>query len=169
MPRKPKEQAAAPIGRPSSYTSEMGDAICERLADGDSLRTICAAEEMPSKSTVFRWLADETNTAFRDQYALAREAQADAMVDDMLDIADDGSNDWMERKNADGENIGWTENGEAMRRSTLRVETRKWIAAKMRPKKYGDKIAVDGNMTHGVDGSVVALMDAINGTTRTLP
>lgn len=153
-------------GRPSSYTQVLADLICERLADGESIRTICADEAMPSKSTVFRRLADENNRAFRDQYARAREAQVDALVDEMLDIADDGSNDWMERKNADGENIGWAENGEAMRRSTLRIETRKCIAGKMRPKKYRDKIAV--NATHAVDASVTALMEAVNGKTRSV-
>lgn len=60
----------------------------------------------------------------------------------MVDIADDGSNDWMERKNADGENIGWQENGEALRRSALRVSTRQWIAEKLKPKKYGNKVAL---------------------------
>lgn len=155
-------------GRPSSYTQAIGDAICERLGDGDSLRTICADENMPNKATVFRWLADERYSAFRDQYARARETQADTIVDEMIDIADDGTNDWMERKNADGESIGWMENGEALRRSQLRIAARQWVAGKMRPKKYGDKIAVDGNMNHSADASVLALMAAINGKTRTL-
>lgn len=160
--------ARKPTGRPSAFTNKLADAICNRLADGESLRTICTADDMPDRATVFRWLADERYAAFRDQYARAREAQADAVFDDILDIADDGTNDWMERKNADGENIGWMENGEALRRSQLRVEARKWVAGKLRPKKYGDKIEVDGTMTHGVDSSVAELMDAINGKTRTL-
>lgn len=112
--------------------------ICERLANGDSLRDIVDAEGMPSKSTVMRWLADDET--FRDQYAQARELQADALFDDILTIADDGRNDWMVKKNADGQNIGWTENGEALRRSQLRVDARKWMASKLQPKKYGDRI-----------------------------
>lgn len=133
------------MGRPSDFTQEMADAICERIADGESLRTICDDERMPNKATVFRWLADPTRALFRDQYASAREAQADSLVDDMLPIADDGRNDWMEKQNADGQNIGWQENGEAMRRSQLRLETRKWIAARMQPKKYGEKL----DLNHG--------------------
>lgn len=127
-------------GRPSSYTEALADEICERLAEGESLRSICADEHLPNKSTVFRWLAGDEQFATR--YAHAREAQADAMVDEMTDIADDGANDWMERKNADGACIGWQENGEALRRSALRVSTRQWIAEKLRPKKYGSKLAL---------------------------
>lgn len=132
-----------PKGRPSSFTQEMADTICSRLADGQSLRSICDDDGFPAKTTVMRWLADEQHKAFRDQYARARELQADTMFDDMIDIADDGRNDWMEKRNADGENIGWTENGEALRRSQLRIDARKWMAGKLQPKKYGDKTQME--------------------------
>lgn len=138
-------------GRPTSFTDEIANAICERIADGESLRSICSDDGMPSKSTVFEWLADEKFARFRTKYAHAREAQADALFDEMLDIADDGSNDWMERKNDDGENIGWRENGEALRRSQLRVSTRQWMAAKLQPKKYGEKVT---NVLEGGDKPV---------------
>lgn len=131
------EEAAKP-GRPTSFTQEIADAICERLADGDSLRTICDEEDFPARSTVFKWLSQ--NKAFSDQYARARKEQADALFDEILSIADDGRNDWMERHNNDGEAIGWRENGEALRRSQLRVDARKWMAGKLRPKKYSDKL-----------------------------
>lgn len=94
------------------YSDDIANIICERIADGESLRSICESDEMPAKSTVFDWLADDRYEAFRTKYARAREAQADALVDEMIDIADDGSNDWMEKRNADGENIGWMENGD---------------------------------------------------------
>lgn len=131
------------MGRPSDYSPEIADIICERIADGVSLREICRTEAMPSKAAVFRWLAAHAD--FRDQYARAREAQADALADELLDIADDGDNDWMERKGEDGQSLGWRENGEAIQRSRLRVDTRKWIASKLKPKKYGDKLAVGGD------------------------
>ena len=131
------------MGRPSDYSPEIADLICERIADGISLREICRTEDMPSKAAVFRWLA--AHAEFRDQYARAREAQADALADELLDIADDGDNDWMERKGEDGQSLGWRENGEAIQRSRLRVDTRKWIASKLKPKKYGDKLAVGGD------------------------
>lgn len=130
------------MGGITKFNQTVADAICERLADGESLRTICTAEDMPARSTVFKWLSEQPK--FSDQYARARTAQADAIFDDILEIADDGSNDWMERKNADGENIGWRENGEALRRSALRVDARKWMAGKLAPKKYGEKTQLTG-------------------------
>lgn len=127
----------------TTFTEEVGDIICERIALGESVRSICDDDDMPSMSTVFKWLRD--NEAFSQQYARAREVQADALFDDILDIADDGRNDWIEKRNADGENIGWMENGEALRRSQIRIDARKWMAGKLRPKKYGEKIAVGGD------------------------
>lgn len=126
----------------TTFDQAIADQICERLADGESLRTICTDEAMPARSTVFKWLGEQA--AFSDQYARARSAQADAIFDDILEIADNGSNDWMERRNADGENIGWRENGEALRRSQLRVDARKWMAGKLAPKKYGEKTQLTG-------------------------
>lgn len=140
-----------------AYDRAIADTICERIGSGESLRAICSDEGMPDKATVFRWLA--LDDAFRDQYARAREAQADALFDEILEIADDGQNDWMEKKNADGQNIGWTENGEALRRSVLRVDARKWMAGKLRPKKYGDKIEVDNN--HNLSDPMAALFERI--------
>lgn len=148
----------------STYTEEAADIICERIANGESLKAICEEEGQPSKSTVFKWLSE--NDAFSDKYARAREAQADALFDDILTIADDGRNDWMERKDAEDENMGWRENGEALRRSQLRIDARKWMAGKLRPKKYGEKLDIDQRTTHEVGDSVSALMEAINGRTR---
>ena len=137
--------------------------ICERIAGGESLRQICGDGDVPSASTVFVWLSQDE--AFSEQYARAREAQADALFDDILSIADDGTNDWMERKNADGENIGWQENGEALRRSQLRVEARKWMAGKLKPKKYGDRITQE----HELGSGMAELMAELNGKTRGIP
>jgi len=134
------------MGRPSEFTQEIADKICAQLADGDSLRTVCLGEEMPDKTTVFRWL--RTYEGFRTQYARAKEESADALADEMLDIADDGSNDWMETHQRD--NVGWQENGEAMQRSRLRVDTRKWIASKLKPKKYGDKLDLNAEVNAAI-------------------
>lgn len=136
------------MGRPSAYSDDIAAIICERIADGESLRSICAGEGMPSKSMVMRWLSQHAD--FRDQYAHAREAQADALFDEMLDIADDSRNDWIEKRGTDGQVAGWQENGEAIRRSQLRIDTRKWMASKLLPKKYGDKQQLEHS---GVDGA----------------
>lgn len=110
------------------------------LSEGISLREICRQEDMPAKSSVFRWLA--AHEIFRDQYARAKQAGIEALAEDILDIADDATNDWMERRDPEGQNVGWKENGEAIQRSKLRVEARKWLLAKLAPKKYGDKMAL---------------------------
>lgn len=129
-------------GRPSTYTQETVDEICGRLIVGESLRSICRDEKMPGLRTVFGWL--ELHEEFRSKYAHARELQAELQVDEMAEIADDGTNDWMEHKNADGEVIGWKINGEALARSKLRLEQRRWFAEKLLPKKYGAKLAIGG-------------------------
>jgi hypothetical protein len=124
------------MARPSEFSQETADAICERIADGESLRSICRDDEMPAASTVFKWLTDFK--PFSEQYAHAREAQADSLFDEMLDIADNAQNDWMERRGE--EDAGWVANGEHIQRSKLRIDARKWMAGKLRPKKYGEKI-----------------------------
>lgn len=130
------------MGRPSDYTPETALHICERIAKGESLRAICEDDDMPSKTSVFRWLAD--NEIFRDQYARAREDQADFYAEEIIAISDDGKNDWMERQSESekgaGINNGWVLNGEHVQRSRLRVDSRKWIASKLAPKKYGEKV-----------------------------
>jgi len=138
------------MGRPSEFNQEIASGICERIADGESLRSICASDDMPAKSTVFKWLTQQKG--FADQYAHAREAQADTLFDEMLDIADDARNDWMERNGKD--DAGWEANGEHIQRSKLRLEARKWMAGKLRPKKYGDKITQEHT---GADGGPVMI------------
>lgn len=94
---------------------------------------------MPSIATVFSWM--RKHDEFLKQYARAKQESADAMAEDVLDIADDGENDWMERARPDGSTFVAL-NSEAIQRSRLRVDTRKWLMAKMKPKKYGDAIDV---------------------------
>lgn len=123
--------------RQSAFTQEMADRICEQIAEGNSLRTICLSEEMPARSTVFVWL--EEQKAFRTKYARARVFQAEGEVDEMRDIADDASNDYMQAFDSEGNQSGWKLNGEAIQRSKLRLEQRRWFAEKLLPKKYGAK------------------------------
>lgn len=129
------------VGRPSEYTQEKADLICAMISEGCSIRTICAKDGMPSAPTFFKWLRE--NPEFLKQYTHAKQEQAEALIEDMLDIADDATNDWMERRNEEDTNIGWTLNGEHVQRSRLRIETRKWLASKLKPKKYGEKLDVD--------------------------
>jgi len=146
---KRKATTGQKSGRPSRYTKQLAAEICAELAQGNSLRTVCRQEKMPGPSTVFRWLSEKAD--FREQYARAKEESADALFEDLLDIADDGSNDWMEKHGKDGESGGYQLNGEHIQRSKLRVDARKWMMSKMKPKKYGDRIQQD--VTVNVDAA----------------
>ena len=140
------------MGRPTDYTPDLADTICARIASGESLRGICRDDGMPDAATVFRWLASNSDTykGFREQYARARDIQADALVDEILEISDDGTNDWMIRHGDDGEESGWRVNGEHIQRSRLRVDSRKWFASKVAPKKYGEKLELASDPEHPI-------------------
>jgi hypothetical protein len=97
---------------------------------------------MPSMTTVMRWLADGTKQEFRLHYAHAREAQADLLAAEILEIADDSSGDIITNKD------GSTRlDREFVARARLRVDARKWMASKLAPKKYGVKIKQAGANT----------------------
>lgn len=119
-------------GRPSLFTPELAEQICERLADGESLRAICRDEQMPNERTVRRWALD--NEEFSPQYARAREIGYLGMADDLIEIADESGGD--SYTDDDGNE---RTNHEAVARSRLRVDTRKWVLSKALPKIYGDR------------------------------
>ena len=127
-----------PPGRPSIYTPELATAICTHIADGKSLRTIGAMDGMPHQATIMAWL-DGSKPEFSEQFARAHEAYADKLAEETLTIADDSSQDTY--VDADG-NV--KTDTEAIQRSKLRVDTRKWLASKKAPRKYGDKVAIGG-------------------------
>lgn len=131
-----------PAGRPSDYTQELADKICEQLALGLSMRTVCRADDMPSMATVFSWL--RTKKEFLEQYEKAKQESTDAMAEDILDIADESTNDYVEEVRDDGSTYTKL-NAENIQRARLRVDTRKWLMAKMKPKKYGEKIDMTTN------------------------
>ena len=123
------------------YTDKVAKEICSLITQGESLRHISMIDGMPGKSTILRWLNEKED--FRDQYARAKKAQADAFAEEILDIVDDGRNDWIEREN---ERTGQTHivlNEQAIARARLRMDARKWLMGKMKPKKYGDKYNLD--------------------------
>lgn len=127
-----------PGGRPTIYNQELADEICLRIAEGESVRNIVRDERMPSGSSIFRWLLDEDKKSFWEQYSRARNIQAELMFEEILDIADDGTNDYMTViKGKESYNV---EDREVTNRSKLRVEARKWFLSKVLPKKFGDKL-----------------------------
>jgi hypothetical protein len=135
-----------PAGRPSSYTDEMAQVICDRIASGESLRKICESSGMPNKKTVLAWLKNENNSQFRTHYAQAREEQADFYAAEIVEISDDGSNDTY---TDDDGNV--RTNSEVVARSRLRVDARKWYASKLAPKKYGDRMELAGDKENPVE------------------
>lgn len=133
----------------SVYTPELGDLVCEALAKSGSLRAVCREDWAPDRSTVMRWVVDDID-GFAAKYARAKSLGIDEFVEETLEIADDGSNDWMKSNKPDAE--GYVLNGEHVQRSKVRIETRRWLAERMEPKKYGaraglDLTSSDGTMT----------------------
>lgn len=122
--------------RPLEFNQDAADRICLLISESEKgLQHIISQDvTLPSKKTLFKWLAE--NEAFRNQYAHAREAQADFMAEQMLTIADASENDTILT------DFGEKPNNEWINRSKLRVDTRKWLASKLAPKKYGDKLDV---------------------------
>lgn len=138
-------------GRPTDYCDEVADKILDGIVGGATLRTICEPDDMPDKSTVLRWVARHED--FEKLYTLAQAAKMEAHADELLDIADDGSNDWM-LTNAEN-NAGYRENGEAIRRSALRISTRQWLMERLKPKRYGSKVDVNHGGSVGLSVEVV--------------
>ena len=136
----------ADAGRPSIYTPELAMRICMEMASGKSLRAICKADDMPARSTVKLWIIDDKE-GFSAQYARAQRLRYEEMADETFEIADNASNDWM--ANNDPENPGFRLNGEAVARSRLRVDTRKWAISKMLP-EYADKLVHAGDKDNPV-------------------
>jgi hypothetical protein len=137
--KKPEETFDAPphpIGRPSSYSTEIGLQICRRMVEGESLTKICSDPGMACRTTVHLWLTQ--HQAFRESYKIAQELHTDYWADEAQRIADDRSADYVEK---DGKLIpDW----ELVQRSRLRIDTIKWRCAKMNPKKYSDRYQFSG-------------------------
>lgn len=113
------------MGRPTIYSEELAEEICTSLMSGLSLRSICKREGMPNLDTVLVWAWDSKHP-FSLHYARAREIQAETLADELVELADDAS-------------------PETVNVQRLRVDTRKWVASKLKPKRYGDKLTVEGD------------------------
>jgi hypothetical protein len=146
MPEKRKAKTAEvkqaapkknPVGRPTDYNPELIDEICDRIASGEPLVRICREDGMPRIVTVYRWL--NKYPEFSNLYAKAKDAAADTLAEEIQDISDSMP---METTDKEGNTrfdpayIQW------MR---LRVDARKWVAAKLKPKKYGERTTITGD------------------------
>lgn len=151
--------AGKKLGRPSTYDPQVAESICERIAEGEPLRQICRDTGIPWR-TVYHWLAD--NPDFSARFARARDIGHDAIAEECLEIADDGTFDAIE-----GEDGSMRTNSEVIQRSKLRVETRLKLLAKWSPKKYGDKLDLNhsgdiGFKTMSDDDLDRAIADALS-------
>jgi hypothetical protein len=131
-----------PVGAPTTYNPHLATVICIRIAEGESLRQILRDEGMPAQSTVYEWLL--RHPEFAENYTRAREEQADTLADEIISIADeqpeiiavvDKKTGALIEHKLDGAFLQWQKN---------RIEARKWTAMKLKPKKYGDRVAVEG-------------------------
>lgn len=136
-------------GRPTKYNAKLADDICTRLIRGESLISICRDEDMPDETQVYRWLTEKPE--FRQKYSTARELQTERFVEETISIADELP--VHEVPDVDG-GTSMRIDAAGISRNKLRVDTRKWWASKLLPRKYGDKIAQE---ISGPDGGAVDL------------
>lgn len=151
-PENPPEAPKKKTGRPSKYTPEIAREMCDLLAEGIPLREICRKEGFPAWRTVYDWMVrDDAAVAagggagLSAAIARAREIGYDSLAEECLSIADDASNDWMERLDNNGDAVGWMLNGDHVQRSKLRIETRLKLLAKWDPKRFGDRVQLAGD------------------------
>jgi hypothetical protein len=142
------------MGRPTIYTTDLADAICEAVATSTlGLARICDANpHFPRRETIYQWRYK--NPDFSDRYIKAKQCQADLLAEECLAIADDGRNDYMQALSEDGKCELWKFTTEHVNRSRLRIDTRKFLAAKLMPQIYGDNKKDDKPSI----GSVVELL-----------
>ena len=119
--------------RSPGYSTEIAETICDRLVNRESLRAICADPAIPARATVFRWLA--SNEKFRRSYAFAREWLVEGLMDEILEIVDDSSGDYVEKTGVDGK-VTRVVDRKHIEHRRLRIKARKWKLARLVPKKY---------------------------------
>lgn len=151
--------------RPKLYTERVAKKICERIMRKESLSKICEDPRMPSMQTVIRWFSDDRLADFREMYYYARRVQAELRVDEIFEIADDVQKDWKPVFDKDQDIVDWTPDNEAIQRSKVRIETRKWYASKMLPRLYGDKVELE----HGLSGELKEMLQKASNNSKGLP
>jgi len=132
--------ASKPTGRPTVYTEEIALEICTRITEGQPLTRICKDDHMPAVSSVYLWLLK--NKVFSDLYTRAREDQSDTLADQIMEIGDEVP--MMVITDEDGK-VTKRMDPAGINRNRLRVDARKWIAAKLKPRKYGDRQILAGD------------------------
>ena len=127
----------AKVGRPTDYSIQLAEEICDRISTGEPLVRICKEEDKPNVVTVYRWLSRFPE--FSNMYAKAKDQAADTLAEEIQAIADEMP---METTDKDGNTKFDSAYIQWMR---LRVDARKWVAAKLKPRKYGDRVELTGD------------------------
>jgi terminase small subunit-like protein len=148
-----------------AYTAEIEDLILGELMSGRTLTDICRDPDMPHVRSVQSWLAEDRD-GFAARYKRAREIGCDIVADDIVDIADDRSGDWIVRTHRDGTTEAILDS-ERIRRAQLRIKARHWRLSKMLPRTYGDRL--DLTSKHDGGDSWAELLKAVDGKSRGLP
>ena len=135
------------MARPIEWTQEKKEVAIEiiftEMAQGKSLRQILDHDDtLPSRRLFYEWMAKDS--VLSNHYEAISQLRADMMFDEMIEIADDGTNDFMTKEIGDGVEVQVL-NSEHIQRSRLRIDARKWILSKMVPKKFGDKTDITTN------------------------
>ena len=140
-----KASTPAKKGAPTTFNQKTADLICIGLSEGMSLRKILKADTagvLPAQSTIYQWLL--RHPSFQEQYTRAREEQAETLADEIIDIADEQPEIVVVTDKATGAVIEHKLDSAFLLWQKNRIEARKWTAAKLRPKKYGDRVALEG-------------------------
>jgi hypothetical protein len=133
-------------GRPSTYTKAIADAICERIAEGQSMTSICQLPGMPMYKTIMHWR--RTEPEFGKAIDQAREDQADALAEMIVDVVEEGAKE---------DELGKVDAG-MVAHNRLKVDVYKWRASKLKPKVYGDKVQQEHS---GPDGGPIYLRTGV--------
>lgn len=158
-PKKKAEKRK--VGRPTLYTEALADLICERVAIHTLglQRIIAMYPDMPCEHTINLWRLKHPE--FSLKYAQAKLFQAELLAEECLDIADDSRNDWMESLDPDEQGDGWKLNGDHINRCRLRIDTRKFFASKLLPKKYGKAAEEPEKTSEDKKALVAQLLDRL--------
>ena len=165
-PAKPRQTAAPPSSsdppaRPTQYSYKLSEAICERITHGQTTAEVTRDPKMPTWGILARWRREHED--FNRRYTIARQSCCELWADEIIDISDDSTNDYVQRVSAKGA-VRTVFDRESFERSRLRVDNRKWVVSKLLRHVYGDKAEVELRTPDGLNVKVEernSLIDAI--------
>lgn len=152
MPKK--KPSKSPKKRATVFNQKIANEILARIANGQSVRLICEKAPSPTRTTFYKWIRE--NEQFRKDYEQAIELRSDHIAEEILQIADDRTDDYVQELGDNGLPV-FIQNNVKVQRDRLRIDSRKWLLAKMSPKKYGDHLKVDADNNHS--GAIKIVFD----------